>query len=153
MDILMGISAIKQTLDITKDLREIDEKVVVAEFKLRLSDIVARLLEAQDALYDAKERERALRLEIERLKSELAKRPSLKDVNGLLYELDQSGGHVGEPFCNLCHVKEGLLLRLRHFEAKQGTYAHYHCDNCKTNIVTGPSLPIPTRRGRSWMDR
>lgn len=147
MDVMMGLSAIKQTLDITKELREIDGKINVAELKLRLSDIVERLLEAREALSDAKETERELRAEIRVLKAKLSAKPRLQDENGLLFELNDNGERIGEPYCNLCYVKEDRLYRLRHFEAKPGSYAHYHCDNCRTNVATGPSLPIRTRRG------
>ncbi|MBS0573008.1 MAG: hypothetical protein JSS08_07145 [Proteobacteria bacterium] len=130
MDIMMGLSAIKQTLDITKDLREIDEKVNIADLKLRLSDIVERLLEAREALYDAKERERLLRDEIEKLRGDLDKKARLNDEYGRLYEIDERGTKVGVPYCNLCYVKENKLYRLLPRETDEGL-AHI-CSNCHT---------------------
>ncbi|MDO8983349.1 hypothetical protein [Cypionkella sp.] len=152
MDLMMGLSAIKQTLDITKELRSIDDKIVVAEFKLRISDIVDRLLDAKQALIEAPERELELRNEVSELRSAQVLRAKLQDENGLLYEIGADGEHAGEPYCNLCFVTQNSLIRLRHHAAKAGGDAHYQCDNCKTRITTGPALPFPTisRRAKQW---
>lgn len=125
----MGLSAIKQTLDITKDLREIDDKISVADLKLRLSDIVERLLEAREALYDAKERERELLGEIARLEALLIKKPRLQDERGLLFEVGESGVRTGEPYCNHCYVKEDKLYRLVSDDFAGGF--GYQCHNCQ----------------------
>ena len=149
MDLLTGLTAIKQTLDITKELRNIDGKINVAEFKLRLADMVGRLLEAQEALQDARERERDLQHEIRGLKEALIKRGKLIDENGFLFELDTDGAKVGQPFCNLCHVRENKQFRMRHFHANTSYGESYWCDNCKTRIEIGPKkeVHIPSRGG------
>ena len=152
MDLMSGLSAIKQTLDITKELRSIDDKIVVAEFKLRISDIVDKLLDAKQALIEAQERESELRKEVSELRSAQVLKARLQDDNGLLFEVDETGEHMGQPYCNLCFVTQNSLIRLRHHAAKAGGDAHYQCDNCKTRITTGPALPFPTipRRTRQW---
>ena len=153
MDIMMGLSAIKQTLDITKDLRDIDDKINVADIKLRLSDIVERLLEAREALYDAKERERELLEKIVQLEAALNKKPRLQDERGLLYEIDESNARKGEPYCNQCYVKEDKLFRM--LSTERATGFGYVCSNCKTLIITQKKPPIQPRtpHGGSWMDR
>ena len=150
MDILGALTVVKQTLEITKDLRSIDGKISDAEFKLKIADLVERVLELREALMDAQEREYALRKEIAALKDKALLRGSLKDINGLLYEINEAQEKVGEPYCNLCFVKEDKQIRMRHHAAKQHSYAHYKCDNCKTVIVTGPALQSPSRSG-SWL--
>ena len=112
MDIITGLTAISQTLAITKDLREIDDKIVAAEFKLRIAEMVDSLLDAKQALVEAQEREVSLRNEILELKGKAAKRATLRDENGLLYEVTSDGAKIGEPYCNLCHVKEDKLYRM-----------------------------------------
>ena len=112
MDIMMGLSAISQTLAITKELRSIDRELDVAELKLRLSDLVGGLLEAKEALQDAKEERRNLLEQIAELKTKLSDRGRLEDENGLLFTLNDNGSRVGEPFCNQCYVKEDKLFRL-----------------------------------------
>jgi hypothetical protein len=153
MDILGALTVVKQTLDISKDLRSIDGKISDAEFKLKIADLVERVLELREALMDAQEREYNLRNEIAALKANASKRASLKDTNGLLYEINEAGEHIGEPFCNLCFAKEEKQIRMRHHAATQSTYACFRCDNCKTVVRTGPSLPRQTQSGRgdSWL--
>ena len=148
MDLMIGLSAIKQTLEITKELRSIDDQIVVAEFKLRISDIVEKLVDAKQALVDAQERESDLRKEVSVLRTALALKAKLRDSNGLLYEIDEAGAHLGEPYCNLCFAKDEKLIRMRHHSAEVGHEAGYKCDSCKTFVRTGPQLEfvMPPRR-------
>lgn len=153
MDILGALTVVRQTLDITKDLRNIDLKISDAEFKLKIADLVERVLELRGALMDAQEREHGLRKEIVALKEIASLRAALRDTNGLLYEINAAGEKVGEPYCNLCFIKEEKQIRMRHHAAGLRIAAQYKCDNCKTSIITGPALPYPspTPTGRSWM--
>ena len=148
MDILGALAVVKQTLDLTKDLRSIDGRISDAEFKLKIADLVERVLELREALQDAQERESDLRNKITDLQLKLNQRSNFKDENGQLFEIDEARKKVGEPYCNLCFVKEGKLLRMRHHSPKPGKSEHYMCDNCKTLIVTGPSLPHKDLFGR-----
>lgn len=142
IDIMTGLSAISETLKITKELRSIDNKIDVAELKLRLSDLIDSLLNAKEALQDAKENERSLKLDIEKLTGLLEERGKYEDENGCLYYLDDSGERDGEPFCNLCFVREEKFYRLKYIKAFAGSDdgfismsadpEHYWCVNCKT---------------------
>jgi hypothetical protein len=143
------LSVAKQAIDITKDLRNIDEKIDAAIWKLKLSDLVDKLIDTKDALIEAKDRERELLSQIDALEAKLTERGKYKDRDGLLWELDENQNEMGEPFCNHCYVKEDKRFRMRHNAAGVGLYAHYHCDNCKTNIRTGPSLPRPPSSKRA----
>jgi hypothetical protein len=147
MDILTGLTAISQTLAITKDLREIDDKIVVAEFKLRIAEMVDRLLEAKQSLIEAQEREVSLRNEILKLKGNVAKRSTMTDENGIIYVVASDGTKIGEPYCNLCHVKEDKLYRMRRHLATVGQGSHFKCDNCRTTVVTGPPSPLNILHG------
>jgi hypothetical protein len=153
MDIIGGIAAATEGLKLVNELRKIDQELDKAELKIRLVDVVDKLVDAKQALVDAQEREASLRNEIVALKDRAALRAALKDTNGLLFEINEAGENVGEPYCNLCFVKEDKQIRMRHFEAKAGIHSHYKCDNCKTYVITGPTLPMPTRNGdrNSWI--
>ncbi len=150
MDIMSGLAAFTHILDITKELRGVDRRISDAEFKLRIADLVERVLEAREALLDAKERERELHEKIQALSSEINQRQHLIDENGCLYETDDNGNRRGEPYCNLCYVKETKLFRLRHLDPTQSTFAAYQCDNCNTYIKTGPALPRTPPRVGTW---
>ena len=153
MDIIGALSVAKQVVDLSKDLRNIDSKVNDAEFKIRISELADHILTLRGALMDAQEREYALQKEIATLKDRALLRATLRDTNGLLYEINAAGENIGEPYCNLCFVREDKQIRLRHHDAKQGVYAHYKCDNCKTMIITGPPLTMsmPIATSGSWM--
>ena len=153
MDLMTGLSVISKILEITKELRQIDDKIVVAEFKLRISDIVDKLLDAKAALQDAQAQELQLRAEISDLKAKAKNHAKLKDSNGLLFEIDEAGENIGEPFCNLCFAKEEKLIRMRRHDATTSDGSHFLCDNCKTQVTTGPKLPFPKlkRDSGSWM--
>ena len=140
MDIIGALSVAKQVLDISKDLRDIDVKVNDAEFKLRISDLVGHILTLREALMDAQLRESDLRKTIADLQIKLNQRASHRDTNGLLYEIDTEGKSVGEPYCNLCFVREDKLYRLTFVAYIPGTNGyfpmppereHYYCRNCK----------------------
>ena len=123
-----GLSAISQTIAITKELRSIDDKIVVAEFKLKIAEIVDKLLDAKQSLVDAQEREAALHREISQLKEKSKLRSKLEDKNGRLFELDKSRNPTGEPYCNHCYVKEERLFRL--VSTFQYSGPCYKCSNC-----------------------
>jgi hypothetical protein len=128
IDILSGITAVSETLKITKELRSIDDKVAVADLKLRLSDVVDGLLEAKEALQDANERERDLKAEIEQLKAQRDLKERLEDDNGLLFKVDQERNRIGEPYCNHCYADSGKLFRLIRRNDSFG-FA-YRCTSC-----------------------
>ena len=131
MDLLTGLTAVSQTIAITKDLRNIDDKIVVAEFKLRIADIVDKLLDAKQALQDAQEERRQLIQQIEILEESLRFKKRLTDEKGKLFVLNELGQTEGEPFCNQCYVKEGKLYRMLRQPGEQGSFGSYWCSNCK----------------------
>lgn len=146
MDIIGGISAATEGLKLVNELRKIDKELDKADLKLRLVDLAEKLMDAKQALLAAQVHQHSLLREIAALEEKLDQKGRLRDERGMLFEIDEKGDKVGEPYCNFCHVKEDLLLRLRHIDATTGTMAHYLCDNCKTKITTGPSLPKPPPR-------
>ena len=128
MDIMTGLSAISKTLEVTKELRNIDKEMDLAELKLRIADLTDGLLEAKQALIDAQERERELRAEIEELKAT----GRYEDDNGLLYEIDNEGERAGLPYCNFCYVRTGKLFRVRRRIDDAGF--EFMCDNCEKGL-------------------
>jgi len=130
IDIMTGLSAISETLKISKKLRAVDKKIDEAEWKLRLADVIDGLLEAKEALQNAKERERELLHKIEEMGDKLNKKGKFEDEDGLLYEVDKKGVRFGKPYCNLCFVRDDKLYRLRYTPAEAEYSANYRCENC-----------------------
>lgn len=132
MDIISGISAATEAIKLTKELREIDREIDKAELKLRLVDLTDQLLSAKEALQDARERERQLLNEIVELKKTIEFSRALEDEKGCLYELDENGARKGQPYCNLCYVREEKLYRLKYHPRSDFGASGFWCDNCKT---------------------
>ena len=139
MNMLGGLTAIKQTLDITKELRSVDARLSDAEYKLRIADLVGGLLEAKEALQDARDERRNLLEQIAELKTKLSERGNFEDENGLLFSLDENKTRIGEPYCNHCYVNTEKLFRLVHSIWSGAN--RYDCSHC--NFVHAP------RAGRS----
>jgi len=130
IDIVTGLSAASEALKITAELRNIDREIDKAGLKLRLVDLVDRLLATKEALQNAKRRESDLLQRISELETKLAGKAALEDEGGRLYELDDDGNRTGEPYCNLCHIRDDKLYRLKFYAAHDHPY--YRCDNCET---------------------
>ena len=67
MDLMQGLSAISAGLGIVKELRDLDQSVDEATFKLKLAELTSSLADAKFALVDAKERSTELENQISEL--------------------------------------------------------------------------------------
>jgi hypothetical protein len=153
MDIFGALTALQQTIDLTKSFRNIDEKIDAAVWKDRISDLTDKLIDTKDALIAARDRERELQDQINTLKAELAERGKYKDRYGLLWELDENQNEVGEPFCNQCFVEKDTLFRLQFGPYIGGSHK---CNNCQgvfgPRSVSEPGEPLVRIRRTGWDD-
>jgi hypothetical protein len=129
MDVIGGIAAATEGLKLVNELRKIDREVDKAELKLRLVEVADKLLDSKQALQEAQERAFELQKRISALEEQLAQKSRLKDERGLLYEVDEHGDHIDEPYCNQCYVKVEKPFRLvsDNFAGGFG----YKCHNCE----------------------
>ena len=127
MDIIGGMNAANQALNMINELRKLDKEMDKADLKLRLVDLADKLLESKQALQDAQQREFDFKAKITQLEAELAERGDFEDEDGLLHELDNDRKRLPGPFCNHCYVKEGKLFRLIFGSDMRGAY---RCSNC-----------------------
>ena len=153
MDIIGGIGAATEGLKLVNELRKIDKELDKAELKLRLVEVADKLLDSKQALQSAQETEFALRAEISKLEAKLDQRAKLVDRDGLVFEIDDKGSPIGEPYCNQCFVKEEKLFRL--VWTKRAAGSGYNCNNCKTLVITEKAAPYSPGASRSggWMNR
>ncbi|RWI14450.1 MAG: hypothetical protein EOQ92_28880 [Mesorhizobium sp.] len=68
MDIVGGLAAVGQALDIARQLREFDKSFSDAEFKLKVAELYSALSDTKMALADAREAIQERDSEIRRLK-------------------------------------------------------------------------------------
>ena len=152
MDIIGAIAVATEGFKLANELRKIDKEWDKAELKLKLIEIADSLYISKQALQEAQERETELNRQVKNLEAKLAFRARSEDQNGLLYELNDDGKRIGEPFCNLCFVNAEKQFRMRRIFATVGCGEHYLCDHCKIKIILGPPkrLEMPPRGGGSW---
>lgn len=139
MDIMTGLTAISETLKISKELRQIDAKISEAEFKLRLADLVDGLLEAKEALQDAKENERELENRVRELENALSAKASTVEDGGFIYKVDENGERLG-PYCHPCHETSGKFYRLAEDDFAGGH--GFECPNCEKLKFTSRSPSV-----------
>lgn len=121
------IGSINQAIGIGKFLRDTDKAFEQAEFRIKMSDLVDRLVDLKEQLQTNREENIELRAEVLRLKEALAKKSEVVfEVNKYWVNLN---GEKHGPYCQKCYDKDGKLIRLQQDEV-QG-YGHYwRCTTC-----------------------
>lgn len=120
MDLLTGLSAASQALNIVKELREIDKNVDEATFKLKIADLMIALADTKEALANAKK--------------------SMSEKDTIIHELKQtiSGFTIGNlcPICNTGRLKTVRVIphpklmlgkvgiQEKHFECQNESCSH-----------------------------
>jgi hypothetical protein len=126
MDIMTGISAVAQAMNIVKGLREIDKGFDAAEFKLKIADLYSALADAKVALADAKTEIESKQTEIEALTAQFQVRTATVEYKGYKYERGADGKPVGYPYCPVCE-SNGKMIQT----AYSGAHRELSCPRCK----------------------
>jgi rubrerythrin len=113
IDWSLALSTVSQALKFANDLRSIDKEVSQADLKLKIADLTATLADLKTTLVEAKSDAAEKDEEIARLKK-LHRRVEEDTVElyGYRYRKRTDGkeGGAGNPHCNVCLQKEGLLI-------------------------------------------
>lgn len=130
MDIVTGIAALTQALDIAKKLREFGQTFDEAEFKLKIAELYSALADAKMSLADSKQQLEEKDAEIDRLKRTFQNRADCIIINDLKYEKGQDGRPTGRPYCPRCDEVDGRLIKLRQkYEPDRGNVQY--CPECE----------------------
>jgi hypothetical protein len=139
MDIMTGLSAVTQALNVANWLRGIEKEFDAAEFKLKVADLYSSLAEAKMALADAKTEMDTKQAEIEALLAQFQVRAATVENNGYKYERGPDGKPVGYAFCPVCE-SNGKMIRTTY---SGGNRYDVCCPRCKA-IYRGVShFPYP----------
>ena len=128
----VAFSTASQALALVRELRAVDKELDAAEFKLKIADLTSTLADLKNTLTDAKNELTEKDQEIAGLKK-LHRR--LTDETVELYghryrkRQDDKGPAAGNPFCDVCLQKEGLLMETTILPAEVGR--PLQCPNCK----------------------
>jgi hypothetical protein len=119
-------------LKLANDLRSIDKELGQAELKLKIADLTTTLADLKITLTDARSDATEKDAEIARLKA-LQRRVAGETVElyGYRYRKRKDGkqGGAGNPFCDVCLQKDGLLIETACVPGK-GIMA-VQCPNCR----------------------
>lgn len=126
MDIIAGIAAATQGLNILKTVREIDKNFDAATYRSQLADATDALSNAKLALIDAREELAKRDKEIERLQSAFeAKGKLVKGEGDYNYFPGDNGLPLGFPVCPGCEA-EGRVVQLK----QDGPTETARCPSC-----------------------
>ena len=128
----LGLSTASQAIKLANDLRSIDKEVSQAELKLKVADLTGALADLKMTLTEAKGDAAEKDAEIGRLKK-LQRRLEDETVElyGYRYRKRKDGkvGGAGNPFCDVCLQKDGLLIETAFVHGKG--IQELKCPNCK----------------------
>ena len=113
----LALSTASQAIKLTNELRSVDKEVSQAELKLKIADLTSALADLKVTLTDAKSEAAEKDEEIARLKK-LHRRLTDETVELFGYRYrkrtDGKGPAAGNPFCDVCLQKSGLLIETTH---------------------------------------
>jgi hypothetical protein len=139
MDIMTGMAALSQALNIAKGLREIEKGFDASEFKLKIADLYSSLADAKVALADAKTENEAKQTEIDRLVAQFRVRSETIEYKGFRYEKGKDGKPIGCPFCPRCETTDGRMIRT----TRVSVPATSRCPQCKESYGFLELFPYP----------
>lgn len=130
MDIISGIAAAKQALDIAKALREIEKSYDEATLKAQLAELVSALADAKMSMVDAKEELASKTREIAELKTNFEQQSELiQGDGGYKYFSSDEGDPIGFPVCPTCEI-DGKIVQLK----QNGGPTQTRCPKCKSEF-------------------
>lgn len=137
MDIISGLAAASQALDVAKKLRQFEKSFDEAEFKLQIAELYTALSEVKIALADAKETIAEKDAEIRRLTEIQSGKLPVVRRDGFSFGIE-NGRVLRMPFCPTCEQAGAQNLLSSPIKGK------FYCTACQrfeARIPTPPPLP------------
>jgi hypothetical protein len=133
----LALSTASQALKLVGELRSIDKEVSQADLKLKIADLTTALADLKVTLTEAHSEAAEKDSEIERLKKVHRRvQDETIELYGYRYRKRTDGkppGAAGNPFCDACLQKEGLLIETSHVH---GTgIMQLRCPNCQATYA------------------
>jgi len=128
----VAFATASQAIKLVNDLRSIDKEVGQAELKLKIADLTTALADLKMTLTEASSDAVEKDAEIARLKKMQHRlTDETVEMYGYRYRKrkDGKGPAAGNPFCDVCYQKDGLLIETACVPGK-GIMA-VQCPNCK----------------------
>lgn len=130
MEILAGIAAAKQALDIARAMRGLEQSYDQATVKAQLVDLIDSLSDAKLALTEAREVLNDRDKEIALLKANFELSGALVKAEGdYRYFTGENGKPLGFPVCPSCEI-DGSIIQMK----QDGASFDARCPKCKTKF-------------------
>jgi hypothetical protein len=139
MDIMTGLSAVAQALNVANWLRGIEKGFDAAEFKIKIADLYSALADAKVSLADAKTEMDSKQAEIDALVAQFQVRAVTVEHEGYKYERGPDGKPVGYPYCPVCE-SSGRMIRTTYTGKERGEVC---CPRCKAVYRYLEDFPYP----------
>lgn len=143
MDIITGLAAASQALEIAKKLRELDQDFKASEFKLQIAELYGNLADVKIALADAKTALQEKDREIERLKQVDDGKLKTIRIGNYNFGIGEDGKPLSKAFCPACEQSNGAQIPI-----SRGLSGHDFCPKCQgvydaraTNLPVGFKVP------------
>lgn len=132
IDWAVALATASQAIKFANDIRGIDKEVSQAELKLKVADLMSTLADLKTILTEAKSEVAEKDEEIARLEK-LQRRLAGDTIElyGYRYRKRTDGkppGAAGNPFCDVCFQKQGLLIETAHLHEPGRPL---QCPSCK----------------------
>ena len=131
-------NSVNAAIGIGRILRDTDKVWDQAEFKIKMSDLIEKLVDAKDHLQSNREENLNLREENLDLKKKLTLRDEV-EFDGTKYWGKDKEGKKSGPFCQKCKDVNEKLIRLQPDSNSGGSY--WTCFNCGGAYDVPPYAP------------
>lgn len=140
-----AIAGLKVGIDLLRGVTAADKALGEADLKMKLNDAASRMIDAQQALMDARLSLEEQAKEIARLDDALAIRSTVVRAGSAYYDADvNSGQPVGEGYCMRCYERDHRLYHLAYGQELMNSPVL--CPVCKTQYVYAGVYPRELRR-------
>ena len=112
MDVMAGLAAASQAIEIAKTLRQVGRDYDAVALKGRIIDLTDKLIDVKGSFQEIKETIEDKDREIQRLKEAARVRAATVERGGMRYPIskDGAGEPQGRPFCSRCDQVDGLMI-------------------------------------------
>lgn len=126
MDIISGLAAASQALDIAKRIKDINDGLKDAELKLQIAELYEKLADVKIAFADAKIALQEKDAEINGLKAHTLNTIPTKRFGAYEFGIKEDGSLFDLPFCPNCIQTSGKQISIT-----RGVGGHNLCPACK----------------------
>lgn len=136
VDIMTGLAAAGQALDIAKKLKELEKNFDSATFRLEIAELMTALADTKIALAEARATLSEKDAEIARLTAVVENKAPVVFYQGFNFGITPDGQSMGKPFCPACEKTKGTQIQIAELMDE-----HHQCPICQALYTNPPKLP------------